>query len=389
MTASAASAKPWGFWAHSAIGKLLREQGQAEFDELVDGACKSLPLLQLDGAALTDSAAVVEEMIRVWEFKDTASIEGCFYATRPLEEMLDIVVCSESEWTEVLPPYVVVLSNSDDAKQCLGHSDRLAVMQARLAEQSEEIRKILAGEDSDAEEEDTMEDRKDRVADTGLNENVAETKRVIAELSENRGETTFDKLLQHLQRRSTLEAGIYFCKEDGDSTSSPNIKSTFPPSDLDTLVGWHLSRKNFEMWQQFQSKASEMSPALVLDGSTFKSIDLFYDEVEVAWGMMSEDWGRNLDAFNDILRGGFGEPTKNPPFRLVIRNAQDAQGLLGHCYRIEQLQKRRETADESWYAEIDSDIEEARAGRGKTTWDELLEIMQEHENDGVHICLEG
>jgi len=44
-----------------------------------------------------------------------------------------------------------------------------------------------------------------------------------------------------------------------------------------------------------------------IDGSRFSTLEGFFDEVSdvLIPGMW---WGRNLDAFNDILRGGFGTP---------------------------------------------------------------------------------
>lgn len=44
-----------------------------------------------------------------------------------------------------------------------------------------------------------------------------------------------------------------------------------------------------------------------IDGKDFTSLDGFYDAIssQVIPGVA---WGRNLDAFNDILRGGFGTP---------------------------------------------------------------------------------
>ena len=44
-----------------------------------------------------------------------------------------------------------------------------------------------------------------------------------------------------------------------------------------------------------------------LDGGKIVSLDSFYDEVS-AKVLPGIQWGRNLDAFNDILRGGFGTP---------------------------------------------------------------------------------
>lgn len=50
-----------------------------------------------------------------------------------------------------------------------------------------------------------------------------------------------------------------------------------------------------------------MREKFIIDGRNFSTLKGFYDEVEQVF-TFNLDWkiGRNLDAFNDILRGGFG-----------------------------------------------------------------------------------
>ena len=49
-------------------------------------------------------------------------------------------------------------------------------------------------------------------------------------------------------------------------------------------------------------------------------------------------WGRNLDAFNDILRGGFGTPDGG--FILRWKNAQVSRDRLGYPETVRQLEVR-------------------------------------------------
>ena len=51
----------------------------------------------------------------------------------------------------------------------------------------------------------------------------------------------------------------------------------------------------------------DMREVFIIDGRRFSNMAGFYDEVEQVF-TCGLDWkiGRNLDAFNDILRGGFG-----------------------------------------------------------------------------------
>jgi RNAse (barnase) inhibitor barstar len=54
-----------------------------------------------------------------------------------------------------------------------------------------------------------------------------------------------------------------------------------------------------------------------IDGASFETLEGFYDEVSRVL-VRGRFWGRNLDAFNDILRGGFGTPDEG--FVLRWRN---------------------------------------------------------------------
>lgn len=67
-------------------------------------------------------------------------------------------------------------------------------------------------------------------------------------------------------------------------------------------------------------------PVKVIDGIRFTTLDEFYDEVERVL-IPGVYWGRNLDAFNDILRGGF-EGIPDEPFVLMWRNAALSQERL-------------------------------------------------------------
>jgi len=89
-------------------------------------------------------------------------------------------------------------------------------------------------------------------------------------------------------------------------------------------------------------------PVIDLDGSLVYDRDDFYDQVSERL-VPSAQWGRNLDAFNDILRGGFGTP--EGPF--VIR----------------------------WH---ESAATRARLG---VDFDVLIDIIRQHGADGVHLDL--
>ena len=54
-----------------------------------------------------------------------------------------------------------------------------------------------------------------------------------------------------------------------------------------------------------------------IDGRYFSDMDGFYDEVEqVFTSVLDRRIGRNLNAFNDILRGGFGRHEYGNPIHI-------------------------------------------------------------------------
>ena len=61
----------------------------------------------------------------------------------------------------------------------------------------------------------------------------------------------------------------------------------------------------------------DMREVFTIDGRRFSNMAGFYDEVEQVF-TCGLDWkiGRNLDAFNDILRGGFGRHEYGQPLRI-------------------------------------------------------------------------
>ena len=68
----------------------------------------------------------------------------------------------------------------------------------------------------------------------------------------------------------------------------------------------------------------------ILDGTRFSDMEGFYDEIDrlLTKGL---DWetGHNLDAFNDLLRGGFGVHEYGEPIRIKWTNYRKSKKDLG------------------------------------------------------------
>jgi RNAse (barnase) inhibitor barstar len=71
------------------------------------------------------------------------------------------------------------------------------------------------------------------------------------------------------------------------------------------------------MSDELKKKGPSFRSEFIIDGSHFSTMKGFYDEVERVF-TFGLNWkiGRNLDAFNDILRGGFGRHDLGEPIHI-------------------------------------------------------------------------
>ena len=116
-----------------------------------------------------------------------------------------------------------------------------------------------------------------------------------------------------------------------------------------------------------------------IDGVTFSTLEEFYDEVSRVL-IPNTDWGHNLDAFNDILRGGFGTPEGG--LVLSWRNSDVSRKRLGCPETVRQLELRLQRCHPTNRASVASDLERARKDSGSTVFDWLIGIIREHGSDG-------
>jgi hypothetical protein len=68
-----------------------------------------------------------------------------------------------------------------------------------------------------------------------------------------------------------------------------------------------------------------------------------------------EAWGRNLDAFNDILRGGFGTPSDG--FTIDWKDHALSRQRLGYCETVRHLKIRLATCHPASRAKVADELE--------------------------------
>lgn len=68
----------------------------------------------------------------------------------------------------------------------------------------------------------------------------------------------------------------------------------------------------------------------ILDGNKFSTMDEFYNEIQrIMTAGLSWNIGHNLDAFNDVLRGGFGKHEFGDDILIIWTNYQKSKECLG------------------------------------------------------------
>lgn len=125
---------------------------------------------------------------------------------------------------------------------------------------------------------------------------------------------------------------------------------------------------------------SNAKRAYEIDGRDFATLEEFYEVVSQVL-IPNAAWGRNLDAFNDILRGGFGTPEEG--FVLRWKNSQASRERLGYEETVRQLENRLTTCHSSNRQFVQNDLARAMTRVGPTVFDWLVEIIEIHCRGGL------
>lgn len=120
-------------------------------------------------------------------------------------------------------------------------------------------------------------------------------------------------------------------------------------------------------------------PVIEIDGLSFDSLGGFFDVfgTEVLGGT---EYGRNLDAFNDVLRGGCGSPEGG--FVLRWKNSEISRGRLGYDETVRFIERKLTTCHPSNAEHVNDDLIRARNGEGETLFDIICAILQDHGPGG-------
>ncbi len=134
-----------------------------------------------------------------------------------------------------------------------------------------------------------------------------------------------------------------------------------------------------------------MKKTCIIDGTRFRSLRGFFREVgrEIVPGYQ---WGRNLNAFNDILRGGFGTPDDG--FIIVWKNSDVSRQRLGIGFTLRRLRIQQILSLGMNWRYFREEIGKIHRNNGPYLFDTIVEIIRDHgpegrePEDGIELRLE-
>jgi RNAse (barnase) inhibitor barstar len=128
--------------------------------------------------------------------------------------------------------------------------------------------------------------------------------------------------------------------------------------------------------------SSASAAIYTIEGTRFTTLEGFFAEIGrvLAPGVA---WGHNLDAFDDLLRGGFGTPPEG--FTLIWRDAERSRRALGYPETVRQLERRLARCHPSNRARVAAELARARRGEGPTVFDWLIAIIVEHADIALEL----
>lgn len=124
-----------------------------------------------------------------------------------------------------------------------------------------------------------------------------------------------------------------------------------------------------------------MAKVIIIEGAAIHDIASFYAEINRVF-MAVEDWqlGHSLDAFNDLLYGGFGIMGGNEPVVLVWRNMDHSREALGYDTTKRYYEERLLPGAPFQQDYFREKLAALERGEGQTYFDIVLEIIADHPN---------
>ncbi|MFJ5217404.1 barstar family protein [Streptomyces sp. NPDC088354] len=118
-----------------------------------------------------------------------------------------------------------------------------------------------------------------------------------------------------------------------------------------------------------------MATIYVLDGTQITTLEDFWRVVGEAVNGPGGYFGRNLDALNDCLRGGFGTPDDDD-FEFHWHDHAASRERLGYTETVRQLEFRLARCHPTNRPHVAQELAAARNGQGPTVFEWLVKIFE-------------
>ena len=102
--------------------------------------------------------------------------------------------------------------------------------------------------------------------------------------------------------------------------------------------------------------------------------------------MSEENWeiGNSLDAFSDLLYGGFGAIKSNEPVDLIWLDMERSRNVLGYEATKNYYEDKLKPGSVFNKKLFQQKLNELESGTGETYFDIILSIISEHANIELH-----
>lgn len=131
-----------------------------------------------------------------------------------------------------------------------------------------------------------------------------------------------------------------------------------------------------------QAKKTTMNKqTIIINGDNFSDLESFYNEIDqVLTKDLGWDTGHNLDALNDLLRGGFGVYEYEEPIVLIWKNISKSKTDLG-LELTKKWYERKIAENKVENQQFFKDkLKELNESNGQTLFDTIIEIISEHKH---------
>lgn len=123
---------------------------------------------------------------------------------------------------------------------------------------------------------------------------------------------------------------------------------------------------------------------ITIDGESFKDMAGFYDEIERNF-FTGGQMGRNLNALDDVLWGGFGIFEDGEAIRLVWKNSKKSRRDLGYKATVQSLRRYKALSPRyvSRWEQLKyymTEMAKLRLTGHPTCYDHIVECIRGHEH---------